>query len=77
MVASLTLPAYSSGDQVERVACGLLVKYHARPRTSSLEVVLSCCRDQRFMPEPTRLAHNLVNEFAGPTARRFNPQSES
>jgi deoxyribonuclease V len=31
---------------------------------TAVEIVLRCCRDERFMPEPTRLAHELVTGFA-------------
>ena len=31
---------------------------------TAVGIVLRCCRDERFMPEPTRLAHELVTEFA-------------
>jgi len=31
---------------------------------TATEIVLRCCRDQRFMPEPTRLAHDYVTSFA-------------
>ena len=31
---------------------------------TAVEIVLRCCRDERFMPEPTRLAHELVTEYA-------------
>lgn len=30
----------------------------------AVEIVLRCCRDERFMPEPTRLAHDAVTEYA-------------
>ena len=30
----------------------------------AVAVVLACCRNNRFMPEPTRLAHNLVTARA-------------
>lgn len=31
---------------------------------TAVQIVLACCREGRFMPEPTRLAHNLVTEHA-------------
>lgn len=31
---------------------------------TAIEIVLACCRQQRFMPEPTRLAHEAVTEYA-------------
>ncbi len=30
---------------------------------TAVEIVLRCCRDERFMPEPTRLAHDEVTGF--------------
>lgn len=30
---------------------------------TAVELVLACCREGRFMPEPTRLAHNLVTDY--------------
>ncbi len=30
---------------------------------TAVEIVLRCCRDERFMPEPTRLAHDEVTNF--------------
>jgi deoxyribonuclease V len=31
---------------------------------TAVEIVLRCCRDERFMPEPTRLAHEAITEYA-------------
>ena len=31
---------------------------------TAVAVALACCRDNRFMPEPTRLAHDLVTRHA-------------
>jgi deoxyribonuclease V len=31
---------------------------------TAVAVALACCRDDRFLPEPTRLAHDLVTERA-------------
>ena len=36
---------------------------------TAVAVVLACCRNNNFMPEPTRLAHNLVTEQARPHRR--------
>jgi deoxyribonuclease V len=33
---------------------------------TAVAVVLACCRNNHFMPEPTRLAHNLVTRHAHP-----------
>jgi deoxyribonuclease V len=33
---------------------------------TAVEIVLRCCRDERFLPEPTRLAHELVTKYARP-----------
>jgi deoxyribonuclease V len=30
---------------------------------TAVRIVLACCREERFMPEPTRLAHALVTKF--------------
>jgi deoxyribonuclease V len=34
---------------------------------TAVEIVLRCCRDNRFMPEPTRLAHEAVTEHVRKT----------
>jgi deoxyinosine 3'endonuclease (endonuclease V) len=31
---------------------------------TAIRIVLACCRDNHFMPEPTRLAHDLVTRHA-------------
>jgi deoxyribonuclease V len=31
---------------------------------TAVQIVLACCRERRFMPEPTRLAHQLVTDYA-------------
>lgn len=31
---------------------------------TAIQIVLACCRDGHFMPEPTRLAHGLVTRYA-------------
>ena len=31
---------------------------------TAVQIALACCRHERFMPEPTRLAHDLVTEHA-------------
>jgi deoxyribonuclease V len=31
---------------------------------TAISIVLACCRNNNFMPEPTRLAHNLVTRHA-------------
>ncbi|MBV9282131.1 MAG: deoxyribonuclease V [Chloroflexi bacterium] len=31
---------------------------------TAVRIVLACCRDNHFMPEPTRLAHELVTQHA-------------
>jgi deoxyribonuclease V len=31
---------------------------------TAVELVLVCCRDNHFMPEPTRVAHTLVTKYA-------------
>ena len=36
---------------------------HKRSIPTAVEIVLRCCRDERFMPEPTRLAHDEVTNF--------------
>jgi deoxyribonuclease V len=36
---------------------------------SAIKVVLSCCKDNNFLPEPTRLAHNLIIEYTRPLRR--------
>ena len=36
----------------------------------AVALALACCREGRFMPEPTRLAHELVTEYARPHRER-------
>ena len=36
---------------------------HKLSLPTAVEIVLRCCRDERFMPEPTRLAHDAVTEY--------------
>jgi len=36
----------------------------------AIALALACCREGRFMPEPTRLAHDLVTEHARPHRER-------
>jgi deoxyribonuclease V len=42
---------------------------HAISLSSAIVVVLACCRDGQFMPEPTRLAHLEVTRVAHPSNR--------
>jgi deoxyribonuclease V len=36
---------------------------------TAVKVVLACCKDNNFLPEPTRLAHNLITEYTRPLRR--------
>jgi deoxyribonuclease V len=36
---------------------------------ASVKIVLACCKDNNFLPEPTRLAHNLITEYTRPMRR--------
>jgi deoxyribonuclease V len=36
---------------------------------TAMRVVLACCKDNNFLPEPTRLAHNLITEYTRPLRR--------
>lgn len=40
---------------------------------TAVEIVLACCRNNHFMPEPTHLAHQLVTSYA--RERRESPRS--
>jgi deoxyribonuclease V len=40
---------------------------------TAVAMALSCCRDNRFMPEPTRLAHELVTQYARDRTAPQNP----
>jgi deoxyribonuclease V len=44
---------------------------HRVSLATALAVVLACCREGRFLPEPTRLAHDLVTERAREHRRRL------
>lgn len=37
---------------------------HKLSVSTAVGIVLRCCRDERFMPEPTRLAHDAITEYA-------------
>lgn len=37
---------------------------HKLSIATAVAIVLACCRDDQFLPEPTRLAHDLVTEQA-------------
>lgn len=36
---------------------------------NAVSVVLACCKDNNFLPEPTRLAHDLITEYTRPLRR--------
>jgi deoxyribonuclease V len=36
---------------------------------TALQVVLACCKENNFLPEPTRLAHNLITQHTKPYRR--------
>jgi deoxyribonuclease V len=37
---------------------------HKLSLETAVQIVLACCRNNHFMPEPTRMAHNLVTRYA-------------
>jgi deoxyribonuclease V len=39
----------------------------------AVEAALACCRDGRFLPEPTRRAHELVTATTRPLRRMHAP----
>lgn len=39
---------------------------HKLSLETAVQIVLACCRNHHFMPEPTRMAHNLVTSYAHP-----------
>ena len=43
---------------------------HKTSVEGAVALALACCREGRFMPEPTRLAHDLVTEHARPHRER-------
>jgi deoxyribonuclease V len=50
---------------------------HRMSVATAVAIVLRCCRDGRFLPEPTRLAHDLVTEQAQERRRRLKAASPS
>lgn len=66
-----TAPLMEKGEQVGAVVrtrpshAPLFVSVgHKVSLETAVQIVLACCREGRFMPEPTRLAHQLVTEYA-------------
>lgn len=44
--------------------------------TSAVAITLACCQENHFMPEPTRLAHKLVNEQAKTYRQQIKTQQK-
>ena len=44
--------------------------------TSAVAITLACCQENHFMPEPTRLAHTLVNEQAQAYRQQIQAQQK-
>ncbi len=39
---------------------------HLLSLQAAIRIVLACCRNNRFLPEPTRLAHQLITSYTRP-----------
>ena len=48
---------------------------HRTSVAGAVALALACCRDGRFLPEPTRLAHDLVTAHARPHRERARSRS--
>jgi deoxyribonuclease V len=43
---------------------------HRLSVATAVALVLRCCREERFLPEPTRIAHELITEHTRPLRRK-------
>lgn len=44
---------------------------------TAVRIVLACCKDNNFLPEPTRLAHDLITEHTKPLRRSKSGKKRS